>query len=113
MKKIIISAVILATSMAFMACNGNANKSGDAGNNQETTIEATQGCPQATAADGQACDGQACAGQQGCSGKCEGNECDSATCQKGQCEGGHCKKAQGDSAQCNGNGNCPKKANAN
>lgn len=108
MKKIIISAVILATSMAFMACNGNANKSGDASNNQETTIEATQGCPQATAADG-----QACAGQQGCSGKCEGSEGDSATCQKEQCEGGHCKKAQGDSAQCNGKGNCPKKVNAN
>ena len=86
MKKVIISAMLVASAIAFMACGGNASNSSTT-NTDTTTVEATVDGGQAAANEGTACCAQG-----------EGSECDSASCaQKDSCQkecGANCPKAE-------------------
>lgn len=86
MKKVIISAMIVASAIAFMACGGNASNSSTT-NADTTTVEATVNSEQTAANEGMECCAQG-----------EGSECDSANCaQKDSCQkecGANCQKTE-------------------
>lgn len=87
MKKVIISAMIVASAIAFMACGGNASNSSTTNADTTTAVEATTSDAQAVAGEG----------AQGCPNS-EGGVCDSAACaQKDTCTkacGENCQKAE-------------------
>lgn len=84
MKKFIISAMIVASAIAFMACGGNASNSSS--NADTTAVEATTNDAQAVAeegaqkcpmSEGGACDSAACAQSDTCTKAC-GENCQKA-----------------------------------
>lgn len=98
MKKIILPAIFLASSLAFMACGGNASNSNSCSNTDSTacTEAVAKGCENSgcarTECDGTKCDGAKCDGA-----KCDGAKCDSTAC---------CQKAENGTPQ-EGCGECP------
>lgn len=108
MKKVIISAMIVASAIAFMACGGNASNStsnADTTTAVEATVEGAQGCPKS---EGGACDSAACAQKDSCAGACGEN------CRKAEAENCHeacgenCHEVCGENCHEGCNGNCQK-----